>query len=66
MSGTVVWYNRKLGYGFIKGEDGTDYFAHHSRITSDQKRAFLKSGANVTFDLAENIGRQCADNITAV
>ena len=49
-----------------KGEDGTDYFAHHSRITSDQKRAFLKSGANVTFDLAENNGRQCADNITAV
>lgn len=30
--GTVKWFSAKKGYGFITGEDGTDYFAHFSQI----------------------------------
>lgn len=32
MKGKVKWYNIKLGYGFIQGEDGLDVFIHKSEI----------------------------------
>ena len=32
MKGTVVWFDVKKGFGFIKGEDDIDYFAHFSKI----------------------------------
>ena len=37
MKGTVKWYNVKKGYGFIAGEDGTDYFFHWSHLKEDSK-----------------------------
>lgn len=64
MSGEVVWYNTRVGYGFVKGDDGQDYFAHHSRIVSEKKNPRLKAGAKVTFEVAKtDDGRQCANNI---
>lgn len=32
MKGTVKWFNKEKGYGFITGEDGKDVFAHYSQI----------------------------------
>ena len=32
MNGIVKWYNVKKGYGFIKGDDGQDAFAHRSDL----------------------------------
>lgn len=32
MEGTIKWYSREKGYGFIKGDDGTDYFFHHTAL----------------------------------
>ncbi len=34
MKGKVKWFNARKGYGFIVGEDGTDYFMHLSEISS--------------------------------
>jgi CspA family cold shock protein len=31
-SGTVAWFNAGKGFGFIKGDDGKSYFAHHSVV----------------------------------
>jgi CspA family cold shock protein len=67
MSGKVKWYNARVGYGFISGDDGNEYFAHYSRIADGGKHPKLKSGSNVTFEVAQTAeGRQCADNIKTV
>jgi cold shock CspA family protein len=32
MEGKVKWFNRKRGYGFVNGDDGNDYFLHHTAL----------------------------------
>ena len=32
MKGTVKFFNNSKGFGFIKGEDGNEYFVHHSGL----------------------------------
>ena len=36
MKGTVKWFNPTKGFGFIEGEDGTDYFVHQSTIKDER------------------------------
>jgi len=32
MKGKVKWYDIQLGYGFIRGENGSDVFIHKSNL----------------------------------
>lgn len=48
MKGTVKWFNRKKGFGFITGEDGTDYFVHYSAIEGEGYKS-LDEGGEVEF-----------------
>lgn len=54
MKGTVKLWRRKFGYGFIKGEDGLDYYVHASRLSDDFRGADrlkdLDIGGTVHFD----------------
>lgn len=50
MKGTVKWFNKQKGYGFIKAEDGAEYFVHHSQIKMNGFR-FLDDGDCVEFDV---------------
>ena len=44
MKGTVKWFNTQKGYGFIVGDDGTDYFVHYSNIKVSEFRLGKQTG----------------------
>jgi len=50
MNGSVKWFNRKKGYGFIQGEDGKEYFAHHSALAEG---TFIRDNDRVSFEPVE-------------
>ena len=59
MEGTVKWYNLKKGYGFIKGEDGQDYFVHLSALGG----AMLRENDVVGFDAVDTDRGKQAQNV---
>ncbi len=57
---TTRWLNER-GYGFIRGDDGHDYFIHHTGII-DQDYPSLWVGDKVEFSILRTIkGRQAVD-----
>jgi CspA family cold shock protein len=48
--GTVVWFDTGKGFGFVRGEDGTDVFVHYSAIESQNKRKNLQPDQRVEFE----------------
>ena len=65
MKGTVKWFNKEKGFGFITGEDGKDVFAHFSQI---QKEGFneLFEGQAVEFEITEGQKGPQASNIVVI
>jgi cold shock protein len=64
MQGTVTWFHFAKGYGFIDGEDGTDFFVHHTGIGFGRKgHKTLERGAKVTFDVESKDGKSQAVNV---
>ena len=51
-TGTVKWFNRTKGYGFIAREVGADVFVHHSDIV-DQGFRTLYEGQKVEFNVEQ-------------
>lgn len=49
MKGIVKWFDSRKGYGFIRGEDGTDIYVHFSHIITDGFRT-LKHNWRVEYD----------------
>ena len=50
MEGTVKFFNRRKGFGFILGEDSKDYFVH---FTALPRGVFLRENDKVSFESAE-------------
>ena len=49
-SGTVKFFNREKGYGFITQPEGEDVFVHFSNIEGDGFKS-LEEGQNVEFEI---------------
>ena len=50
MIGKVKFYHRIKGWGFIVGEDGEEFFCHHSGISGNQAYKYLNDGEEVEFE----------------
>lgn len=51
IKGKTIWFDVKKGFGFVKGEDGVDYFAHFSKIDApDGEFRLLEEGEDVEFE----------------
>ena len=61
MEGLVKWFNQAKGFGFITGDDGQEYFVHHSQVS---KGAFLKEQSRVTFDVKDTEKGKQAQNVS--
>lgn len=62
MNGTVKWYSKQKGFGFITLEDGSDVFCHWSGIIGDKFR-YLNEGDNVVFDISSTPKGNAAINV---
>ena len=47
-TGTVNWFNRIKGFGFIEQEEGDDLFVHKSQVTGE-----INEGDSVEFEIGE-------------
>ncbi|MBL7100536.1 MAG: cold shock domain-containing protein [Nanoarchaeota archaeon] len=63
MEGIVKWFNRKKGFGFIQGDDGEDYFVHH---TSLAEGTFVRDNDRVSFEAADTDRGKQAQNVTVL
>jgi len=60
MEGTVKWFDRRKGYGFIAGDDGKEYFVHYSAL---QKDTILNENEEVTFEPVQDDRGRKAQNV---
>ncbi len=65
--GTVKWFNRVKGYGFIQPDDGDkDAFVHISAVEAAGLDG-LREGQKVEFELvSDDRGRSSAENLSLV
>ncbi|WP_297598213.1 cold-shock protein [uncultured Cetobacterium sp.] len=52
LKGTVKWFNKEKGFGFVTCEEGKDYFVHFTGIIGDGFRT-LEEGQRVSFVVEE-------------
>jgi CspA family cold shock protein len=64
-TGTVKWFNRSKGFGFITTESGKDIFAHCSSIVSSGFKT-LSEGQAVQFIVTAGTKGPQADKIVAI
>ncbi len=63
--GTVKWFNKQKGYGFIEQQEGKDIFVHYSGIKGDGFKN-LQEGDQVEYDVTDGDKGPKAVNVVIV
>ena len=63
--GTVKWFHKTKGYGFIQNTNGKNFFVHFSNLKMDGYKS-LDAGQKVTFDIEENERGLQAINVSKI
>lgn len=53
MKGTVMWFDDERGIGFIRAENGQEFFVHHASIEMEGYKT-LSQGDTVSFSPEES------------
>jgi cold shock protein len=66
MTGSVIWFKKSTGFGFIKRDDGEkDLFVHFSAIQAEGYKT-LKAEQKVEFDVVKGEKGPQAANVVVV
>jgi len=65
VTGTVKWFSRTKGYGFIARGDGKDVFVHYSAIAEEGFRN-LEEGQQVEFSVEDSPKGPQATNVVVL
>jgi len=60
--GTVTWYNRQMGYGYIEDKNGKKFIVYEGSIEWDNGR-LLERGQRVGFVAVSDEGEMIAVNV---
>lgn len=64
MTGKIKFYYAKKGYGFIRGDDGTDIFFHITDVTGFNGVEHLERGQRVSYQLGKCAKGEKAVDVT--
>jgi len=64
-NGTVKWFNRSKGFGFIIRPNGDEIFVHHRSIRNadEARRSNLRDGQEVNYVVADHAKGQQAEDV---
>ena len=67
MLGTIDFWQRKRGFGFIKPNDSTEnVFCHISAFTEIINSMEIQKGWEVSYEIGTNLGRSCATTVKII
>ena len=62
MTGTINLYDKRMGFGFIEGDDGKEYYTQFEGLTPEEKEK-ADQGVPVSFDIQEGLRGEEAINL---